>query len=97
MNYLRNTGLALDRFLNCLLLAGDPADTVSVHAAHEQANGRRWACVLCKWLSMTVERDHCTKTLADDVPTKTAASVRGLAQMILVVVVLYVISLQVWQ
>lgn len=90
--YLRNLGIAIDRALNCLFLAGSPDETVSVHAAKSQS---RWACYLCKWLSWTVERDHCTKTL-DNAPTKDSASLKALAQMIIVIVGLYLASLVIW-
>lgn len=87
-DYLRNIGISLDRFLNALLFAGSPDDTVSVHAANSQAQGRRWACILCRWLSWTVETNHCKKTL-EDAPTKTAASLKALFQLLIVSVLVY--------
>jgi hypothetical protein len=42
-----------------------------------------------------VERDHCTKTL-DNAPTKDSASLKALAQMIIVIVGLYLASLVIW-
>lgn len=94
MRYLRNTGLALDRLLNAAILRGEPHETVSEHAAKEALQGKRWACRLCKWLHYTVEAKHCEKTLDPNTPTKTAACIKALAQM--VVVVLCAIHLYGW-
>jgi hypothetical protein len=64
-NYLWRIGEALDQFLNVALLGGDVGETISYHAASKVDPPRRkqWACALCEWLSLTVEKDHCIKTL----------------------------------
>lgn len=49
----------LNVFLNVTFLGGRPQETISVHAARARQEGARWGCVLCRWLSRTVERDHC--------------------------------------
>lgn len=61
MRYVRNATIALDRFLNALLLAGEPTDTISENSARNRH--KWWGCVLCKWLHWTVEREHCDKAL----------------------------------
>lgn len=41
-------------------------ETVSHYAARSCRDGhKRWACTLCRILSIVVERDHCARTLAD--------------------------------
>lgn len=62
--YLTNFGEGLDRFLNAALFMGDYRETISLHSAEDEAlpKPRLWACVMCKWLSLTVEKDHCPKT-----------------------------------
>jgi len=84
MQYIRNVGLALDCFLNAVT-GGGHNETLSQRAAREEREGKRWACKLCRWLHYTVERDHCAKTLDPNAPTKTAACIRALVQMIVVV------------
>ena len=87
MSYIRNVGISLDRFLNALLFFGLADQTVSYHAATEQAKGKRWACILCKWLSWTVETNHCTRTLTGE-NTKEFASIKALIQLIIVVAII---------
>ena len=90
--YPGRVGEALDIFLNVLLLRGRAGQTISLHAA-EDAPRERWACWLCRWLSLTVERDHCAKTLAGE-----SISERGglLAGGQLIVVFLLVTRLLWW-
>lgn len=84
MRYIRNVGMALDCFLNALT-GGEHNETVSQRAAREALQGKRWACKVCRWLHYTVERDHCAKTLDPSAPTKTAACIRALLQMLALV------------
>jgi hypothetical protein len=37
---------------------------VSDHVARAAQDGKRWACLFCKLLSITVQKDHCANTLA---------------------------------
>ena len=51
---------------DCLLnaIAGGLEDqSISLRAALARKAGRRWGCVMCRWLAWTVERHHCTKQL----------------------------------
>lgn len=57
-------GEALDEFLNVVLFDGDVGDTISDHSAKAQAAGKTWGCIVCRWLSLTVQKDHCKETLA---------------------------------
>ncbi|WP_059412652.1 hypothetical protein [Cupriavidus basilensis] len=59
--YLLNLLIALDQGANTLL-GGDPDETISSRAGKGQAEGKRWACVLCRFLDW-FERDHCTKSI----------------------------------
>lgn len=65
MSYFWNCGEALDQFLNVVLLDGDVGETISMHAAKSAEVPKVWACVLCRWLSWTVETNHCDKTLGN--------------------------------
>ena len=60
-NYLLNLIVAFDEAVNAIL-GGYPDETISLRTARERdINGKKWACVLCKFLDL-FERDHCTKT-----------------------------------
>jgi hypothetical protein len=64
MRYLWNLLIALDQFVNTLLL-GDPDETISSRAAKAMLEGKRWGCVLCRLLDY-VQKDHCLKSLEVD-------------------------------
>ncbi|WP_454731500.1 MULTISPECIES: hypothetical protein [Cupriavidus] len=59
--YLLNLLIAIDQGANTLL-GGDPDETISSRAGKGQAEGKRWACVLCRFLDW-FERGHCTKSI----------------------------------
>jgi hypothetical protein len=61
MKYVWNLLIALDQFVNTVLL-GDPDETVSSRAAKAAAKGKRWGCVLCRLLDY-VQKDHCITSL----------------------------------
>ena len=86
-SYPYRCGEALDEGLNVVLFNGDPHVTISEHAADAQHAKRRWGCVLCQWLSWTVERNHCAKTLAGTSMTRLGALFAG-AQLVTVAIVL---------
>lgn len=48
---------------------GSPNETISERAAKARNAGRRWGCVLCRWLD-DVQPGHCdnalTSTIGDD-------------------------------
>jgi hypothetical protein len=76
--YIRGLGLELDVFLNVWLFHGTGGETISFHAATANAAGRIWGCLLCRWFSLTIETDHCPKTLAGVTTTPAAAIKAGL-------------------
>lgn len=75
--YLRNLFISTDMWLSALT-GGDPDQTISQRVAIAAANGSRPACMVCWWLSKTVEEDHCEKTLADGSTKPHAALLAGL-------------------
>jgi hypothetical protein len=65
LRYTMNWLLLLDRALN--VAAGGASDeTMSSRAGKGMKEGKRWACVLCKFLNI-FQKDHCLKSIdADD-------------------------------
>lgn len=94
-NYIRHLTLALDHLLNVLLFNGLPNETVSVNAANARNQGKRWACILCRWFDLTIERDHCNKALLP-IPTPIHAGVRALIQLIVITALIYYIPIIIW-
>ncbi len=60
MNWLR----WLDEGLN-VLTGGDANETMSSRAGKGVKEGKRWACVLCKFLDL-FQRDHCQRSINPD-------------------------------
>lgn len=75
--------LALDRFINALLLGGTPNQTVSINAAIARRDGKVWGCILCRWFDWTIEVAHCDKAL-NDTDTSPAAGLKALLQLIII-------------
>jgi hypothetical protein len=63
-NYFWRVGEVLDQFLNVTVLDGQLGESISEHAAVDAAAGKWWACILCKYLAVTVDPTHCQDTLA---------------------------------
>lgn len=55
--------IALDDFAN-VAANGNLGQTISYRAATAQAQGKRWGCILCRWLD-GVDQGHCTRALND--------------------------------
>lgn len=55
--------LGWDHLLNALT-GGKPGELVSSRANRARREGRRWGCVLCKWLD-DIDPDHCARAEAD--------------------------------
>lgn len=94
MNYLDRLAYESDVWLS--VASGGPVDeTVSLRAARAaqaaRAAGRRLApsCILCAWLSLTVEHDHCARQIAGDT-TKPGGAVRAGIQFALALVVIWI-------
>lgn len=43
-------------------IGGSEDETLSSRAARAEADGKRWGCVLCKFLGY-IDKDHCKKSL----------------------------------
>lgn len=60
MNWLR----WWDEGLN-VLTGGDANETMSSRAGKGLKEGKRWACVLCRFLDL-FQRDHCARSINPD-------------------------------
>ena len=61
--YLKNLGIAEDETLDAV--TGGPAnESFSLRWARAAANGSRVGCVVCRVLSVLVQKNHCAKQLA---------------------------------
>ena len=75
--YADRVGYQADCLLNAVI--GGPEDqSVSLRAALARKRGARWGCVLCQWLSWTVERHHCTKQLEGRATCRWGAVLAGI-------------------
>lgn len=54
--------VAKDQGFNAAFLNGSEDETVSSHAARARNEGRKWGCILCKFLD-AVEENHCDKSI----------------------------------
>lgn len=81
-NYLDRIGFQLDCLLYAIL--GGPEDTpISLGAARarvieQQQRRLGWGCILCRWLSWTVERHHCARQLEGRPVVRWGALLAGL-------------------
>ncbi len=67
MNYkgwIKDILIGVDQLGNALL-RGDPDETISSRAAKAEVRGKRWGCLLCKFLDK-LDPDHCKKSLELD-------------------------------
>lgn len=68
LRYMMNWLILLDQALNTLA-AGSPNETISERAAKARNKGKRWGCVLCRFLNW-INPGHCdnalTSTIGDD-------------------------------
>ena len=66
--YLLNYAILLDLAVNTVL-GGSPNETISERSAKARDAGRRWGCVLCRFLNW-INPGHCdralTSTIGDD-------------------------------
>lgn len=67
--YLLNLLIMVDETGNTIT-GGDPGETISSRAYKAMQNGKRWGCVLCKFLNW-IQKDHCK--LADETYTGSRA------------------------
>ncbi|HBD36756.1 MULTISPECIES: hypothetical protein [unclassified Cupriavidus] len=62
--YLMNWLRWLDEGLN-VLTGGDANETMSSRAGKGMREGKRWACLLCRFLDL-FQRDHCIRSINPD-------------------------------
>lgn len=62
--YLLNLLILLDETGNTLT-GGDPGETISSRAGKAMLEGKRWGCVLCRFLNL-FQKDHCLKSINPD-------------------------------
>jgi hypothetical protein len=55
--------ISVDDLMN-VVCNGWLGQTISYRAAVADIEGKRWGCVLCRWLD-AAEQGHCTKALTD--------------------------------
>lgn len=63
-DWILNVLIGIDQLGNALL-RGDPDETISSRAAKSAARGKRWGCVLCKFLDK-LDPNHCEKSIEKD-------------------------------
>jgi hypothetical protein len=74
--YAERVGIEIDTFCNVVFLGGALGQTVSLHAALANRDGKPWGCVFCRFLSVVVQRDHCADQFLAG-PTPGGAYVRA--------------------
>lgn len=62
--YLMNWLRWIDEGLN-VLTGGDANETMSSRAGKGVKEGKRWACVLCRFLDL-IQKDHCARSINPD-------------------------------
>lgn len=63
--YFWNLLIALDQGVNTLF-GGDPDETISSRAGKAMREGKRWGCMLCRFLDL-FQRGHCDKSIEPNV------------------------------
>ena len=62
--YGRRVAVAIDQLFNALF-NGDEDETISSRAAKARLKGKRWGCVLCRFLDW-LDPNHCTNSIEPD-------------------------------
>jgi len=62
--YLWNFLIMLDETGNTLT-GGDPGETISSRAGKAMQEGKRWGCVLCRFLDL-FQKNHCQLSINKD-------------------------------
>jgi len=60
--YLINILILLDLATNSIVLFGSPEETISSRSAKARNAGKRWGCVLCRFLDWC-QPNHCNLAL----------------------------------
>lgn len=67
--YIHNGLYWLDCGINWVF-GGDPRETVSSRAGKAARNGRLWGCILCRFLSFILRRNHCERSINPSLGSK---------------------------
>ena len=62
--YGYRVAVAIDQLFNTLL-NGDEDETISSRAAKARLKGKRWGCILCRFLDW-LDPNHCTNSIEPD-------------------------------
>jgi hypothetical protein len=63
-DWILNVLISVDQLGNAVL-RGDPDETISSRAAKAELRGKKWGCLLCKFLDK-LDKDHCKKSIESD-------------------------------
>lgn len=63
-DWILNVLISVDQLGNAVL-RGDPDETISSRAAKAELRGKKWGCLLCKFLNK-LDKDHCKKSIESD-------------------------------
>ena len=63
-SYGRRVAVAIDQLFNALF-GGDEDETISSRAAKARMKGKRWGCLLCRFLDW-LDPNHCTNSIEPD-------------------------------
>ena len=64
--WLLRLAIAFDAMAQCLFPYGIPGETISARAGKAQRRGKRWGCVLCRFLDL-FEEGHCEGAVQGDI------------------------------
>jgi hypothetical protein len=63
-DYILNVCVAIDQFFNALFF-GNPLETISSRAGEARNNGEEWGCLLCLFLHIILNHDHCSVAITN--------------------------------
>lgn len=64
LRWIQNIALGIDETGNAIA-GGDGHETISSRAAKAERDGKKWGCILCKFLNL-FQKDHCKIALNDE-------------------------------
>lgn len=64
----RTLAISYDQLANAAF-GGSEDETISSRAGKARREGRRWGCVLCRWLD-ELDAGHCERSIEDKTATK---------------------------
>lgn len=75
---LVSNGFGFDRAVAAMFMRARHGETMSYQTAVANRDAKRWGCIGCRLLGLTVEKDHCANTLLQNgPPTAVIASYRA--------------------